>query len=100
MLLSHGHDIILSHGHCHMVMTLYSGQDWLHLCPTRLALLCTFDAAAAGANTAFELWFHSTAAILVDVPSWAERSPTQAASGSDSSKGKSAKPHGRVPAVV
>jgi hypothetical protein len=43
-----------------------------------LALWCALNAAAAaaaGANTAYELWFHSTAAIIVNVPSWAERNP-------------------------
>jgi hypothetical protein len=65
--------------------TLQTGS--VHMRLTLMALWCAFDAAAAGANYAYELWFHSTAAIIVDVPSWARR-PPQAASSGDSSSGR------------
>jgi hypothetical protein len=59
--------------------TLAPGAAAVHMCPVRLAIQCTFDAAAAGANTAFKVCFHATAAIIVNVPKWAERNPQQAA---------------------
>jgi UDP-N-acetylglucosamine:LPS N-acetylglucosamine transferase len=32
-----------------------------------------FAVSSAGANTAYEKYFYATAAVLVDVPSWADR---------------------------
>jgi hypothetical protein len=55
-------------------------QHWLRAHVSRAAgFAVTFGAAAAGANTAFEVCFHATAAIIVNVPKWAERNPQQAA---------------------